>query len=925
MAKPPKVIPKGSSRRVPKATYVSVTVPTRAPERGDDGGAIAKFNYVARLNLQPGEVAAVQQASSTKTVGGRRAEPAAAAVPKVKANAGLLASLTSFEGTPLPSELPSPAVFASVPSAQLLAFGQAVQAARKEALTALLAPAAEPAAGPSAGTDEIAAARLALHTATITNKNFSASQGVPPIGMLNLERLEMTPTGLERGDLIATIPLAPGETTTVFQKEWSVTTQEFTSIVADSLENFSAKGVTENTELAQSTASQVTHNTQFNVNASASGGVAGFVSGSTSVGFTSQDQNSLSAKTSTQDSQKVTKQASSRVKQEHKTTISNTTVAGSEETTSRKITNISDTHAMRVDYYGLLSKWLVRLYRYGLRLTYDVTIPEPGASLRHIYAQLDALQAQAGGEFSFTYNGKPVTHESITYEKLPGESEPHYLVLADYFGVDVPVAPDDPGQPPIYGNQTDYTKPIAFTVPDNCWITGLNMSFTASSNDPNFYATIPFTNFQTDPMGNPNVVGQQLTDQVTNNAFLYHQTGDQAVTVDLHWAGNFDAPGHVNMTIEGVSEPTDTFKAQWHGQVWAALYNAAQTNYFAQQQAVSDKISALQQQIAGVDTLTLRREENDEIMKGILRWILGPTFDYMLGSVEAAAAAAAATEEHPPSGSGLAPVTDPLTYGEAFAESGLQLPAGALSTVAQYEAIVSFINEAIEWENTVYFLDSYFWDVPASWDFIRQIRHPDAIRQAFLRAGSARVVVAVRKGYEEAWITFTETGQLPPASLGDNNPYMTIAQQINDYDSTNYPGIPPANPAGGSPDDLEAMVGTVSAVQVGPSGVPIAIAVESSAGFLVGYSAVVDSYNTGQTIDGAFVTSQEAQVITAVPDAQHIVVAKLDNAHDGTVTEFPLVQPGENGILIAEWNEYIPSSGTDIAVSSPPNDFSTAS
>lgn len=34
-----------------------------------------------------------------------------------------------------------------------------------------------------------------------------------------------------------------------------------------------------------------------------------------------------------------------------------------------------------------------------------------------------------------------------------------------------------------------------------------------------------------------------------------------------------------------------------------------------------------------IDTLTLRREENEEIMKGVPRWLLGPTFDFVPADV----------------------------------------------------------------------------------------------------------------------------------------------------------------------------------------------------------------------------------------------------------------------------------------------------
>jgi hypothetical protein len=219
---------------------------------------------------------------------------------------------------------------------------------------------------------------------------------------------------------------------------------------------------------------------------------------------------------------------------------------------------------------------------------------------------------------------------------------------------------------------------------------------------------------------------------------------------------------------------------------------------------------------------------------------------------------------------------------------------------------VKFINEAIEWENVFYFPYSYFWDLPLSWDFIREIRHPDATRQAFLRAGSARVVLPVRKGYETAWMSFVELGDfgliLPPG-----HPYMTIAQEIQDYDTTNYPGIPPANPAGGTAPNLDNSVGAVSKAKVAASVTPVTIAVDSSTGFTVGNSVVIDTFES---------KIQESQVVTAVPDATHIIVKLLKNAHDGTTTPFPVLQPGEKGVLISEWFEYTPSSGTDIAVTS---------
>jgi hypothetical protein len=193
--------------------------------------------------------------------------------------------------------------------------------------------------------------------------------------------------------------------------------------------------------------------------------------------------------------------------------------------------------------------------------------------------------------------------------------------------------------------------------------------------------------------------------------------------------------------------------------VWTALYNAAQTQYYAQQQEYQSQIAALQDKLANIDTLTLRREENEEIMKGVLRWLLGPSFDFMPQDVRDSF-----EQQQPPLD---------LKHGTAFDSDigdGLHVTATGWYPMFAYQEMVKFINEAIEWENVLYFLYSYFWDVPESWKFIRELQHPDSTRQAFLRAGSARVVLTVRKGWEDAWTTFVEAGHFDATLI--HHPYL---------------------------------------------------------------------------------------------------------------------------------------------------------
>jgi hypothetical protein len=862
----------GSNRRVLKATYVPLKV--QVP-KGTPGAAVQKYAYVRRLSLQQGDLAAVRKSlpAQTRSQGMRQ----------------LLAKLAPFEGSPLPSQLPPLDAFAKTNTNDLLAFGKALSSIRREQLAQPSAAktvkamknAAQALPATQSADSQVLALSL-LNTSLAATTALAQGSSATPIGMLNLERLEMVPAGIQRGELIATIPLAPLEQTSVVQKEWSVTSQEFTSIVTDSLDNYSETGVTENTELAQSTTSQNQHSNQFNVNATVSGNVnfATIYSAQASAtsGFTSQDQNSASATASTTHALTTTKKASTRVKQEHKVTISTSTVAGTSETTTRSLQNPSATASMRIDYFSLMRKWHVSLYRYGLRLTYDLVIPEPGATLRQQYQTLASLKAQAAQGFVFNMPYSAITPD--TYQGLAASNQ-----------AQVP-------PPPTVSPTSTYTNTpktgkgwfycdIPIAVADGSWITDVSIVLNLGQIDSGTKVGFDVINAAWSPTGfNAGEYSRDLT-QVNN--YMLHYTGNQTVSILLIDVN--DSTAHVTVTV--TTAPTSDTMAQWQANVWNALYNAAQTTFYATQQLVQSQIQDLEDQLTGVDTLTLRREENDEITKCVLRWLLGPGFDFM-----------------PPSVSSLFPNAAGAAWGIGFPTdppNALGLSVSDWSVVMLYEQMVRFVNDAIDWDNILYFLYSYFWDVPAAWENIRKIQHPDATRQAFLRAGSARVVLTVRKGWETAWVQFVEGGQFGTDALPELHPYLAIAQEIQDYDNTNYPGIPPANPGGAPLPDDDDYVATVANSAVTASAGPVSLNVSSSDGFIVGYTVIIDSYESGV---------QETQMIVAVPDATHITVSSLTNAHGAGESNFAVIQAGEKGLLIAEWFEYTPNSGTDIAVSS---------
>ncbi len=128
------------------------------------------------------------------------------------------------------------------------------------------------------------AAQARVNATRDLNFFFKERMRVEPVGLLHLERLSFIPAGIERGELVHSVPLSPAEQVNISHKEWSNTSEEFERIVTDFLEAFSEEGVTEKSELTQSTRSQSEHSSGFNLGVTASGGY-GPVSISTTVGF----------------------------------------------------------------------------------------------------------------------------------------------------------------------------------------------------------------------------------------------------------------------------------------------------------------------------------------------------------------------------------------------------------------------------------------------------------------------------------------------------------------------------------------------------------------------------------------------------------------------------------------------------------------
>lgn len=236
-----------AARFVFKGTLVPLKIQNSRGQMASNG--IAKFGGIRALALMPGDTKAIRESlNMTYTQEKSRSK---------KVSDSTFGLLQSFESPMVPALAPSIAAVSAIPERELISFAQSLVQVRTQKV--------REAQQLNFLSNDIGKLLMSVNAAESALQTLIISTSLQPIGMLNLERIEMIPAGLQRGELVATIPLAPGEETAVTHKEWSVTSKEFTTIVTDSLENVSETGVTDNTDLSTSTTSQNQHSTQFNI------------------------------------------------------------------------------------------------------------------------------------------------------------------------------------------------------------------------------------------------------------------------------------------------------------------------------------------------------------------------------------------------------------------------------------------------------------------------------------------------------------------------------------------------------------------------------------------------------------------------------------------------------------------------------------
>lgn len=580
---------------------------------------------------------------------------------------------------------------------------------------------------------------------------------IEPVGRLHLERIEMTPIGIEHGELVHSVPLTPKETVNISHREWSETSTTFENLVQDYFEGYSEQGVAEKTELATATSNESRHASALDVNGSVTASYQGAgysVTASAGVDYNTQSEDIRSVKESHAHSLAVTRNASTRTRKEHKTSFRVSSVAGTEDRSVRVLTNPSETKSMRVDYYQLMRKWRVDLIRYGLRMTYDIVVPNPGSDLAQKLAELRNLNLAISRDHSFDVALADITRTS-------------WAKYAHDYAANL-----EP--PPTYPRSMTQTKALEKTN-GNFWTYG-SVEFDLPDGYQIEHAKVQAhyqSAFGKDDNERPwfGMIAGPYQNEVPKGTDVGNYAYDLSA---VGWAGKVSFvymyyhvnSGEMLLTLDLV--PQQSAMQAWQVRVWNQLREADRAAYEAALQRMRDRQKQLESEIGDFDALTLRKMEREEIMKCVLQWLLGPAFHL-----------------HPAELDWY--LEDPQQ--RVFADQCNE----AWQAIMLYGEFIKYIHNAIEWENVLYFPYPYFWDAVSRWPFKMFLMHPNPEHRTFLRAGCARVVLTVRPGFEKSFAAFMETGSFKDV-LGDGHPYISISEEIRNFAMTNYEGIPPANP-----------------------------------------------------------------------------------------------------------------------------------
>jgi hypothetical protein len=436
------------------------------------------------------------------------------------------------------------------------------------------------------------------------------------------------------------------------------------------------------------------------------------------------------------------------------------------ETNKHSINNIEKTPVVGI-YRWVEKIQRLQLFRYPNRYLLEFEVPEPGAWWRWLQDQGKNKGVLTQDPGPFTIDGKD---ESAANPRLQAsnisdkpDSDGYYLKLgARYATVGLTPPPqnkvvavslkresiDDPGTAadPKEKQGVKFATDATMAVPDGYQATDWS-AFIQSFSSP-FVPSIGATLFISVGGGGaiPVQVSAAVTDELKSGQVGNITTGTIPVAVMTVNECGFAI--NINVTCE----PTPEAIAKWQINAYDQIAQA----YFAVKRQHDEEIAALSVR-QGVEISGSSPERNKEIIRDELKKLV---IEMLTGAQFKGRAALRLTED---------------------GKELIKPPQVDLLLAPKVSSEILFLEQAFEWENLTYIFYPYYWAGATRWPELADLNSDDADFARFCRAGSARIVVPARPGFEEQVNIYTHFGVLwgggpVPSTLDEN--YISVAEEI---------------------------------------------------------------------------------------------------------------------------------------------------
>jgi hypothetical protein len=412
----------------------------------------------------------------------------------------------------------------------------------------------------------------------------------------------------------------------------------------------------------------------------------------------------------------IATRAVSLVTERLRTETTHRTVQRFEEEVRHEFDNSTGTSHEVVVYQWLDRVIQAQVFTFGKRVFYDFVVPEPAALL------LRSVAARR------TPDGPLV--KPAPFKLSPSQlNEVNYLYYVAGYGATGVTPPPDPQRVVADAVATSSQNRFA-TQPE---VRSIHEAYKNKLTIPPGYRAMQATIHS--------MSANEARDRTCFGITIgnhYHDLGiflvdDKTVTLDGEVGIlpviliNSEGDSFFTVNVEVWCEPTDRCVDEWRQRTWDAIMQASRQRMQEYEERAANLRAALRTDALNFTLARKRATEREELERACLEVLTGQHFDGL------------SAIEHSPQG-----------YPQAF-----------LPNVEPLGRYVRFLQQAFEWEQMTWRSYPYFWGRKSYWIDKLLLDDNDPQFRDFLRAGSARVMLPVRLGFEGAVAHFMETGTVP--------------------------------------------------------------------------------------------------------------------------------------------------------------------